>query len=848
MKQTGGAITFLIAQYGAILNNSLKTLLVLSVATATISSANAEAYDQDRYLGVNATQVSYDSVNSHTRGIAVNNSGTLTVTGDISGASLTVSDSGSSVSAGGDISVSSNLQNSGKISISKSDAKIESTKANIYNNGTLIIQNSASLNAAGQFGNFGIIAKDDDKSKVSSLSISSTKQFNNSGEIYAELLDIDVTNSTFKNSGTIYATDSKSAIDVLDFSNTGAIHLGGSISATQLTNGANNGNNEGVSLNVEGDINLGSGKLSNYGNLELGKNSSTSKVTAGQFSNHGSISSSGSVALNITSATNSGEITVENGELNIQTKGFVTLSDSNISSKNLVISASSYVNNQGTISSTDSDSNINTAQLTNYGTLTTSGSVTTTSSHFNNTQTGVFEAGKLTSSNVINKGNFDVSTLEVTADSATGYGITSFANAKEDAVQKIGTLTSNSDVQFGIGSNSTVNIGNLESGGSYSFNMDDLTSKATIATNKNDSITVIIGSEDTDLFDANDLNGAMQELANTVEIAEGIKTKTVVAEEGTIIGKLTAVTDESGNILNVSESVNASNAGMNEMANIAVMTWRSANNHMFKRLGDIRRGGDANGVWTKFMRGESKYGSQNVKNQYNNIMLGYDRKFGDAGNWIVGAALNYIDGSSSFKNAEGDDNQYGLSVYGSYLSENGFYVDTIVKYSRLENEYELTRGVGKGDYDINGYSASLEVGKTFDVQDILYIEPQVEYTYGYLERAKYTTSAGALVKQSSIQSSIVRGGVAIGKNFEKSKIFGSISYLYDLQGETDVDLTKNSISRSFHSDLGGEWFEFMIGGSYQFADNLNAYGTVTHTAKGEIETPWEWNVGLRYTF
>lgn len=395
----------------------------------------------------------------------------------------------------------------------------------------------------------------------------------------------------------------------------------------------------------------------------------------------------------------------------------------------------------------------------------------------------------------------------------------------------------------------TVNIGTLQDSSLITFYMPDTkANRVIIATNNSQQVGVAVDGSVADTFNPDDLCGSLQQVADTVNIQKGEKRIDVTALSGTILGQLNAKTDSNGNIIWVQEEVNEFNVGISEMASIAMMAWRAENNDLFKRLGDVRRGDHDNGLWTRVMVGESEYGHQNLDNEYTTFQFGYDHRMGAANEWILGSAFTYTNGESSFKHGSGDNYQYGIALYGSYLGENGGYVDVIGKYSHLNNEFKATGGIGKGEYDGNGLSLSVETGYRFDVMSQFYVEPQVEFTYGYLTDVDYTTSAGAQVKQDSMKTAVTRLGVNFGKSFDKGNIHVGASYLKDWEGETSVAMTYKDHTRHYAQDLGDDWFEFEVGGAYAVRDNLNVYGTFETTTGGDVKTPWQANVGVRLTW
>lgn len=428
-------------------------------------------------------------------------------------------------------------------------------------------------------------------------------------------------------------------------------------------------------------------------------------------------------------------------------------------------------------------------------------------------------------------------------------GETGWLQLYSTGTSTIGTL-SGQNIRTQIQSGSSVtHIGTLAEGSSMTIMPEDLRAEQIAIGSNQGDVAVLIASDLVDsAFNPDDLTGSMQQAADVVSIAEGSQKRDVTAQSSTILGEIHATTDESGNVVAVTESPNAYNIGLSEMASTAVLAWRAENNDMFKRLGDVRHGDSNNGLWARVMGGESKYGTQNLKNKYVTLQTGYDHRIGDQNQFIIGGAFTYTDGESTFDAGSGDNYQFGFALYGSWLGERGDYVDVIAKYSRLENEFSANGGIGSGDYKNNGVSLSVEYGKRFDIASIFYIEPQAEFTYGHLTSADYVTSAEAEVSQDAIDTRVGRLGVALGKSFERGSIHFTTSYLYDWDAETDVRMRYKGMTRTFSEDLGGHWWEFSLGGAYALADNLNVYGTVERTEGGVVEDPWQWNVGVRYVW
>lgn len=371
--------------------------------------------------------------------------------------------------------------------------------------------------------------------------------------------------------------------------------------------------------------------------------------------------------------------------------------------------------------------------------------------------------------------------------------------------------------------------------------------------NNIDSLTVAANQAYAEQLVQNDMGVSLQNLADQVvdsTDAENIKSAAtnLYLDETAVTGVTTAQVDENGKVIlnTIDERVNPSNNAISNMASIALMAWRAENNDMNKRLGELRDSKGEHGIWARMVRGEGTYKS--IKNQYNTYQLGYDEKLSTNPKWTVGAALSYTEGESGFNGGSGENKHTGFSVYGSYLNDDGSFIDLIAKYARLDHDFDVTGGAGSGDYETNGYSVSAEYGKRFKQDNGMWIEPQVELTYGKIGNANYKTDNGVSVRQDGMDSLVGRIGFALGKDFKQGNAYVRASYLYDFEGETDIRFTKNGVTRGFEQDLGGGWFEVGLGTNINLSDATHLYMDIEKTYGGDVATPWQWNVGVRYSF
>lgn len=408
-----------------------------------------------------------------------------------------------------------------------------------------------------------------------------------------------------------------------------------------------------------------------------------------------------------------------------------------------------------------------------------------------------------------------------------------------------GGITLNNGVINLQGKNQQITATELDGTGG-TVNTNSLDNKMSIGTvGKDTAITVNGSGEIADAILGG--NATAQDLADVVTTGSGKSAASqITTDEGIIAGKITADVNAYGKITNTVYAKNTTNLGLSNLAAINLMTWRQENNDMNKRLGELRDSKGEHGVWARMVRGEAEY--ESIKNQYNYYQIGYDEKLSTDPNWTVGMFLTRTEGNSTFRTGSAENNHTGVGVYGSYLKDDGSFIDLVAKYARIDSDFNANGGIGSGDYNTNGYSISAEYGKRFEQGNGFWIEPQVELTYGTVGAVDYTTGNGAKVRQEGMDSLVGRVGFSIGKDIKAGNIYARASYLYDFDGETEVTMSHSGISDVYEQDLGGGWFEVGLGANINLSDATHLYFDVEKTYGGDVATPWQWSAGMRWTF
>lgn len=369
-----------------------------------------------------------------------------------------------------------------------------------------------------------------------------------------------------------------------------------------------------------------------------------------------------------------------------------------------------------------------------------------------------------------------------------------------------------------------------------------------------DEITVVGASSNNTGNLANDLQrlAYVVKMTREYENEEGTKLPEILAPAGAHVEQNPGGIDDGGKgtvnddgTVDIDEIIkNPDVFGTEEVGALGLISWRNELDDMNKRLGELRDSKREHGVWVRMVRGENDYKSLN--SQYNTYQLGYDEKLSTDPHWTLGAAFSYTDGDGGYDTGSFEMDHKTFTLYGSKLNDDGSYIDIVGKYSRLN--HDLRNTWGDGEYDANGYSIGVEVGKRFQQGNGFWIEPQAQLTYGHVGSANYT--AGDIkVAQDGMESLIGRAGVRFGKDLDNGNIYLRASYLYDFDGETGVTLTNaEGRERSFDQDLGGGWCEVGIGTNINLSDATHLYFDIEKTYGGDITTDWKWNAGIRYSF
>ena len=453
-------------------------------------------------------------------------------------------------------------------------------------------------------------------------------------------------------------------------------------------------------------------------------------------------------------------------------------------------------------------------------------------------------------------GNSDAS-VNVTDAKVSDGGIianTNLGNPDKQTYQNLSFAnlnSTNATIQNGAGGQ--ISIGEMSGTNSVIQVADTKANQISITTNKSSNLTVT--SLDSSYGNKmTSVDQGVADLAGTTVLGEdsteGMK---VVIGANDMTGRVEAVYDAEGNKVSQTEEVNETNRTLTAIANLPVVAWRAELNDLYKRMGDLRATPYKSGAWVRYNGGKFKWSDGDLENDFHMIQVGIDTMPTES-NIRFGTAFSYTKGDADFDGGSADLDTYSLALYGTWLGDKGQYVDVIGRVASIKNDANARSltGQGKaydGKMDNTGLSLSAEAGWRFALPYNLFIEPQVEATYSYIDSDSFRYGDRKYELQST-DSFIARAGFMAGIQCpdNKGNVYVRASVVHDFLGETDVKVSNAHMSRTVSNDFGGTWGEFGIGANVSVSDNTYVYADVEHTTGGEIEEPWRVNFGVRYNF
>ena len=292
-------------------------------------------------------------------------------------------------------------------------------------------------------------------------------------------------------------------------------------------------------------------------------------------------------------------------------------------------------------------------------------------------------------------------------------------------------------------------------------------------------------------------------------------------------------------------------------------TWRTENDKMLQRVGDLRENeGEETGLWTRIRGSRIGHdGYRGFKNQYKVYEIGYDAKTEDNDRMksFTGIALSYLDGKGYYADGQGTNQATSAAIYHTDIHKTGHYLDLVFRIRHMNERFHTRDTVDtdigpvtedhSASLDTTGLSFSAEYGRKKFMGKGWYVEPQTQWTLGYLGPVQYEMDNGTRVEQPGITSFVGRAGFNLGRQVnENSIVYLKANVYHEFGGHSPLHLYAGDESLSFTDTFDDTWFEYGVGFAVKLGNGLSLYGDVEKTAGSHFYKDWQWNAGLRYSF
>ncbi|MBC8999251.1 autotransporter outer membrane beta-barrel domain-containing protein [Pseudomonas sp. N40(2020)] len=280
-------------------------------------------------------------------------------------------------------------------------------------------------------------------------------------------------------------------------------------------------------------------------------------------------------------------------------------------------------------------------------------------------------------------------------------------------------------------------------------------------------------------------------------------------------------------------------------------------NALTKRLGELRMGNDEGGLWTRGFGKEQRINtgsSRAFEQQVNGFEIGADKAIPFYnGKLYLGGMAGQGEARQNFgEGSKGQIDSAMLGTYATYIDQNGVYVDSVLKYTHLDNKVDITSNMGQkvdGKYKNHAVAASVEVGKQIDLGQGWFVEPQLELQAFRVGSGDYTASNGLKVEQDAVTSVQSRVGSLFGRNMKLDngmtvQPYAKASWITEHAGDSHVSVNDVSLD----SKLPGSRAEIGGGVILQTAEKHKFFIDAEYTKGDGIEQPYSVNVGYRYAW
>lgn len=305
----------------------------------------------------------------------------------------------------------------------------------------------------------------------------------------------------------------------------------------------------------------------------------------------------------------------------------------------------------------------------------------------------------------------------------------------------------------------------------------------------------------------------------------------------------------------------------------------ATSNNLNQRMGELRNNPHTQGVWTRIFNGEmtSRLGL-GFKSNYTSFQAGYDYKLGNTNfSDYLGVALSYTFAIPSIQSSIAYDNQFreiskpfshstAISLYNSYIQDNGWYNDTIAKLEYIQSLFDVINLNRNSKLSTKlgnvGLGISDEFGYRFKIGNEWYIQPQMEFGVSWLSQgeSKQSYEGSFEFLKTSIAPTLFikhRIGSSFGYNLTRFihaknthlSFYLGLFYEYDYICGGDMLISTTNLSSTQDSPPRfDQHLLFDFGTNIQVHESVRVYLDFEKSFFGKTTKDYQISLGVRYSF
>ena len=281
--------------------------------------------------------------------------------------------------------------------------------------------------------------------------------------------------------------------------------------------------------------------------------------------------------------------------------------------------------------------------------------------------------------------------------------------------------------------------------------------------------------------------------------------------------------------------------------------WRSTQDTLMRRLGDVHEGLSPDGLHTVWARAHgarfaADSGSLGWKTSWSAFEGGLDlAAFASAsGTHYAGFGFAYIDASSSYSTGRGESDGVAFGLYDTYVRNDGQHLDAVFKVTHLATEVRGAGGTGR--LSNTGLTLGAEYGWKLPLGGGFFAEPQAQLTLGWMDSGSFTSSRGIHTSVDSAFGAWTRAGVRAGWEAERVQLFAKADWNRDFGGDVDAAFSEGSERLGLSHGFGTGWLEYGAGLAVSFGRSGQLWLQADRGHGGSGAPEWAWNAGLRWSF